>query len=51
MEGAKDVIQDKIPRPNLIQKLTLLIPERLTGVIQDEIRLRRVGSSTFAAYG
>ncbi len=51
IEIAKNVIQDKIPHANPIQQLTLLIPERLTGVIQDEIRLRRVGNSTFAAYG
>jgi hypothetical protein len=29
----------------------LLIPETMAGVIQDEIVLRRLDGSTFAAYG
>jgi len=47
----KDMIQDEIPSSKLIQRLILLIPADKTGVIQDEIRLRRVDSTTFAAYG
>jgi hypothetical protein len=45
------MIQDKIPLPESMQRYVLLIPEAKTGVIQDEIILRRVGGSTFAAYG
>ena len=48
---SQDMIQDKIPPSKPIQELILLIPADRTGVIQDEIRLRRVDSSTFAAYG
>ncbi len=48
---AQDMIQDEIPPSKPIQKLILLIPADKTGVIQDEIRLRRVDSTTFAAYG
>lgn len=47
----QDMIQDKIPPSKPIQKLVLLIPAAKTGVIQDEIRLRRVDGTTFAAYG
>ncbi len=49
--GAPKVIKDKIPPSKPYQQLVLLIPEDKTGVIKDEIRLRRVDSSTFAAYG
>jgi len=45
------MIQDKIPPSKPYQQLILLIPDIVTGVIQDEIRLRRVDGSTFAAYG
>jgi hypothetical protein len=45
------MIQDKIPPAKPYQQLILLIPEYKTGMIQDEIRLRRVGSYTFAADG
>jgi len=45
------MIQDKIPPSKSLQKLILLIPADRTGVIQDEILLRRVDGSTFAAYG
>ena len=34
-----------------MQKYVLLIPEAKTGVIQDEIILRRLNGITFAAYG
>jgi len=47
----QDMIQDKIPPSKSLQKLILLIPADRTGVIQDEILLRRVDGSTFAAYG
>lgn len=45
------VIKDKIPPSKPYQQLVLLIPEDKIGVIKDEIRLRRVDISTFAAYG
>lgn len=45
------VIQDEIPSAKPYQQLVLLIPADKTGMIQDEIRLRRVAPSTFAAYG
>jgi hypothetical protein len=45
------VIKDKIPSSKPYQQLVLLIPEDRTGVIKDEIRLRRVAGYTFAAYG
>jgi len=47
----QDMIQDKIPSSKPYQQLVLLIPDALTGMIQDEIRLRRVDRYTFAAYG
>jgi hypothetical protein len=46
-----EVIKDKIPPSKPYQQLILLIPEYKTGVIKDEIRLRRVAGSTFVAYG
>lgn len=45
------VIQDKIPPAKPYQQLILLIPEDKGVMIQDEIRLRRVGGYTFAADG
>jgi hypothetical protein len=45
------MIQDKIPPAKPYQQLILLIPEDKGGMIQDEIRLRRVGGYTFAADG
>lgn len=45
------MIQDEIPPSESMQTYVLLIPEAKTGVIQDEIILRRLGGSTFAAYG
>lgn len=47
----QDKIQDKIPISKPYQQLILLIPEDKAGMIQDEIRLRRVAGYTFAAYG
>lgn len=46
-----EVIKDKIPPSKPYQQLVLLIPEDKIGMIKDEIRLRRVDISTFAAYG
>jgi hypothetical protein len=45
------MIQDKIPRSNPVLKYILLIPENKTGMIQDEIILRRLNGITFAAHG
>ena len=45
------MIQDEIRPSPPMQSYVLLIPERRTGVIQDEIILRRLDGSTFAAYG
>jgi hypothetical protein len=45
------MIQDEIPRPKSMRKYVLLIPEDKTGVIQDEIILRRLNGITFAAHG
>ncbi|MDA8163176.1 MAG: hypothetical protein M0022_09790 [Desulfobacteraceae bacterium] len=49
--GRRKMIQDEIPPPKPLQELVLLIPASRMGMIQDEIRLRRVDTSTFAAYG
>jgi len=46
-----EVIKDKIPLRKPYQQLVLLIPADRTGVIKDEVRLRRVAGSTFAACG
>lgn len=45
------MIQDETPRAKPMRKYVLLIPEDKTGVIQDEIILRRLNGITFAAYG
>jgi hypothetical protein len=45
------MIQDKIPPSKPCLKLVLLIPARRDAMIQDEITLRRVASSVFAATG
>jgi hypothetical protein len=45
------MIQDEIPPSNPVRKYILLIPENKTGMIQDEIILRRLNSITFAAHG
>lgn len=47
----REVIKDKIATSKPYHQLVLLIPEDKTGMIKDEIRLRRVAGSTFAAYG
>ena len=46
-----EMIQDKIPCSNPVRKYVLLIPEDKTGMIQDEIILRRINTITFAAHG
>lgn len=46
-----EVIKDKIPTSKPYQQLILLIPEYKTGMIKDEIRLRRVAGYTFVACG
>jgi hypothetical protein len=45
------MIQDERPPSKPMQRYVLLIPEARAGVIQDEIVLRRLDGSTFAAYG
>lgn len=50
-DKAPKVIKDKIPSSKPYRQLILLIPEDKAGVIKDEIRLRRVDISTFAACG
>ena len=45
------MIQDKIPPSKPCLKLVLLITARRDAMIQDEITLRRVASSVFAATG
>lgn len=45
-----DVIRDKTPLPDCLE-LILRIPAEKKDVIRDEIRLRRVDNTTFAAYG
>lgn len=47
----QDMIQDKIPLAKPLLEIILLIPEDKSGVIQDEIRLKRVGGYTFMACG
>jgi len=47
----RQVIKDEIPPSKPLQKLVLLIPGDIKGMIKDEIRLRRLDSHTFAAYG
>jgi hypothetical protein len=46
-----EVIRDKIPPLQDCLELVLRIPVETKDVIRDEIRLRRVDSTTFAAYG
>lgn len=50
-DQSQKVIKDKIPSLKPYQQLVLLIPEDKTGMIKDEIWLRRVDTYTFAAYG
>ena len=45
------MIQDEITASKSMKTYILLIPEGKTGVIQDEIILRRLDRSTFVAYG
>ncbi len=45
------MIKDEIHTPEPLQRLILLIPDTMTGMIKDEIRLQRVGRRTFAAHG
>lgn len=47
----QDMIQDKIAGSKPYQQLILLIPEDKAGMIQDEIRLRKVDRYTFVADG
>jgi len=51
LDQQPEVIRDKIPPSKPYQQLVLLIPEETRNVIRDEIWLRRVDSTTFAAYG
>jgi hypothetical protein len=46
-----EVIQDKLPPVKPCLKLVLLVPGSRLSMIQDEITLRRVAGSTFAAPG
>ena len=45
------MIKDEIPSAKPLQKLIILIPDDKVGMIKDEIRLKRVGTRTFAAHG
>ena len=47
----RKMIQDKIPRRNPYVELIIRIPAKKKDMIQDEIRLMRVGARTFAAHG
>jgi hypothetical protein len=46
-----EVIRDKIPPLQDCLELILRIPAEIKDVIRDEIRLQRVDSTTFEAYG
>jgi len=46
-----DVIQDEIPTAKPVLKLVFWVPVTRFSMIQDEITLRRVASTTFAAPG
>ena len=48
---ARRMIKDEIPSSKPLQRLVILIPDDKAGMIKDEIRLRRVGTRTFAAHG
>lgn len=50
-QAAGSVIQDEISNAKPVQKLVLWIPASRLGMIQDEITLRRIANSTFAAPG
>jgi hypothetical protein len=45
------MIQDERAASKPMQRYVLLIPETSARMIQDEIILRRLDGSTFAAYG
>ena len=45
------MIKDEIPHSNPLVELVLLIPGDAVGMIKDEIRLRKVDTNRFAAYG
>jgi len=45
------MIKDEIPSSKPLQRLIILIPDDKVGMIKDEIRLKRVGTRTFAATG
>ena len=47
----RGMIKDKIPPEKPLQKLIILIPDKTMKMIKDEIRLKRVGTRTFAACG
>lgn len=47
----RQMIKDEIPSGKPLQKLIILIPDDKVGMIKDEIRLKRVGTRTFAATG
>ena len=47
----KKMIQDEIPPKKPYVELVIRIPAKKKDMIQDEIRLRRVGVRTFAAHG
>jgi hypothetical protein len=47
----RTMIQDKISPKNPYVELIIRIPAKKKDMIQDEIRLRRVGARTFAAHG
>lgn len=47
----RKMIKDEMPSEKPLQKLIILIPDDKVGMIKDEIRLKRVGTRTFAAHG
>jgi hypothetical protein len=49
--AAAEVIQDEIPHAKPVLKLVLWLPGTRRSMIQDEIRLKRLSSTEFAATG
>lgn len=49
--AAADVIQDEMPTAKPVLKLVLWLPATRVSMIQDEIRLRRLAKTEFAAPG
>jgi hypothetical protein len=47
----RGMIKDEIPTGKPLQRLIILIPDDRLRMIKDEIRLKRVGTRTFAAHG